>query len=196
MQAGAREIEHKFVVESSEGRGEIGPAGPESDVLAALAASLMRLGPPRTGRAQVTERYYRSGALPGRIVRHACDAERQSLVAKSHGGPDTEVRWEATLRLDLRGGDQHEQVVSLLSGLGFAPCGTVHKSLHAFYFDDCEVVCYQARAGDREVICVEFEALHTGDVDAARAVLERYERATGFWGRERERRSLFDLLLG
>lgn len=190
MRARTREIEHKFIVES-----EAGHTGPARDRLVPLAAELMRLDPPRTAQAQVTERYYRSDAQPGRVVRHAYDAERQSLVAKSHGGPDTEVRWEATLRL-ARGEDQHEQVVSLLSGLGFAPCGTVHKTLHAFYFDDCEVVCYHARAGDRAVVCVEFEALQTADVDAARAVLERYERATGFWGRPRERRSLFDLLLG
>jgi hypothetical protein len=41
---------------------------------------------------------------------------------------------------------------------------------------------------------VEFEAVHAASVDAALAVLDRYERATGFAGRPRAMTSLLGLL--
>ena len=64
-----------------------------------------------------------------------------------------------------------------------------------WYFPDCEVVHYRASADARSVRCVEFEALGGSSLADAVAILEHYERATGFHDRVRSRLSLPQLLL-
>jgi len=66
--------------------------------------------------------------------------------------------------------------------------------LTVWYFDDCEVVHYAASADSREIRCVEFEATQKASLPDALAILERFELATGFTGRERSRLSLPQLL--
>ena len=63
-----------------------------------------------------------------------------------------------------------------------------------WYFPDCEVVYYQAATESRTVRCVEFEATHKDSLDEALAIVERYERATGFDGATRSRLSLPQIL--
>ena len=99
--------------------------------------------------------------------------------------------------------DQEQTVKALLGLLEVQPRGSLQKRLWAFYFDDCEIVYYEARpSGDGDgdgngsvLRCVEFEARGARDLDEALRILARYEERTGFAGRPRSKRSLFDLLL-
>lgn len=177
------EIEHKFVV------------GPDFDP-AAFRAAALSLGPARVTRTQGRDTYYLTALHPGLIFRHRIDHERQELTVKERGGEDSEVRLEVNLRLDPAMGDQRDAVAAFLGPFRITWQGSLTKDLEVFYFSDCEVVQYTARAGDRVVRCVEFEALGAADLAAARAILSAHEQRLDFAGRPRERRSLFDLLLG
>ena len=53
---------------------------------------------------------------------------------------------------------------------------------------------YSATAGDRTVRCVEFEATLKVSREAALAIVQRYELATGFEGKTRTPESLLALL--
>jgi hypothetical protein len=55
-------------------------------------------------------------------------------------------------------------------------------------------VHYVASTPDRTVCCVEFEAIGQASVVEALAVIDRYERATGFDPADRALRSLVDLV--
>ena len=176
------EVEHKFVVSD------------EFDV-AGFRASALAMAPERTGEVEVKDTYFVVSGHPELMFRHRIDDERQELTVKSRGG-DTESRLEVNLRLDPAAGDQRASAAAFLAPFGVRWQGTLHKQVQVFYFADCEVVYYHAQVGGRSVRCVEFEAVdHSGDVEAARATLVRYERELGFAERERTRTSLFDLLL-
>lgn len=185
-----KEIEHKFIVG-------------EGFDLERFRAQLVALGPTRISEVEVDDTYYVPRERPGVILRHRYDRELQDLTLKSRSGADPEARTEITLKLEHGTGSQQRAVAEFLDALlgtgsragGIAWQGSLHKSLHAFYFPDCEVVHYVATAGDRTVRCVEFEARGAADLDAARATLKRYEEQTGFAGQPRSKRSLFDLLL-
>ncbi|MFO0574327.1 MAG: CYTH domain-containing protein [Polyangia bacterium] len=189
-----KEVEHKFLVDE-----DFDQAGFRERVLG--------LGPERTSRVEVADTYYVPRHRPGVILRHRFDAELQDLTLKSRDGGDTESRTEVTLKLEQAAGDQQAGVRALLDALlgadGVLWQGALHKRLQAFYFPDCEIVYYEARTdrtgeprgADAVVRCVEFEARGARDLDEALRILERYEQRTGFAGRPRSKRSLFDLLL-
>lgn len=181
--SGHLEIEHKFLV------------GPAFDA-DAFARAALALGPARTTQVSVRDTYFVTEHHPGLIFRHRLDVERQELTLKSWRAADSEARLEVNLRLDQAHGDQGDAVAAFLAPFGVRWRGALHKEIRVFYFADCEVVYYVARAGERTLRCVEFEALgHGGDVEAARSVLARYEQRLGFGGAERARASLFDLML-
>jgi hypothetical protein len=177
------EIEHKFLV------------GADFDLLG-FAAALRALCPRHESRHTVRERYYGRPGGSELLLRHSFDAERQRLTVKTKGLGDSEVRKEANLALDLVAGDQRDEVAAFLGLLGIAPLGELEKRLLVFEFSDCEVVYYEAETEKRRVRCVEFEALEAHETEAARAVLIRYETATGFMSARRETRPLFELLFG
>jgi len=183
------EIEHKFLMP---------PAADPAPLLQQLA----RLRPQHTAEALVTEHYYAAAHKPGLVFRHSFDPERQALTVKSRSlpsatAPDTEVRMEQTLLLERAHGSQEQTVTALLGLLDVQPCGSLQKRLWAFYFDDCEIVYYQAQTTSTEPTraahCLEIEAL-TQDLTTALPILQRYEQALGLDPAQRERRSLFDLL--
>jgi hypothetical protein len=202
-----KEVEHKFLVD-------------EDFDLKGFRERVLGLHPERTSQVEVDDTYYVPRHRPGVILRHRFDAELQDLTLKSRDGGDTESRTEVTLKLEHAAGDQQAGVRALLDALlgpdGVLWQGALHKSLHAFYFPDCEIVFYEARparsgkqpegqpegqpaaqGNKQEVVrCVEFEARGARDLDEALRTLERYEERTGFSGRPRSKRSLFDLLLG
>lgn len=185
-----KEIEHKFIV------------GEDFD-LERFRARLVALRPTRTSEVEVDDTYYVPRERPGVILRHRYDRELQDLTLKSRSNSDPEARTEITLKLDHGTGNQQRAVAELLRALlgagpgagGIAWQGSLHKRLNAFYFPDCEVVHYVATASERTVRCVEFEARGATDLDAARALLRRYEEQTGFADQPRSKQSLFDLLL-
>ena len=189
-----KEVEHKFLVD-------------EDFDQAGFCERVLGLGPERVGQVEVADTYYVPRHRPGVILRHRFDAELQDLTLKSRDGGDTESRTEVTLKLEQAAGDQQPGVRALLDALlgadGVLWQGALHKRLQSFYFPDCEIVYYEARpSGDGDgdgngsvLRCVEFEARGARDLDEALRILARYEERTGFAGRPRSKRSLFDLLL-
>ena len=176
------EIEHKFVV------------GEAFDV-AAFRRSLASLAPRREAALHVRDRYFLTGDGRARhyILRHRFDRELHQLTIKSLAS-DPEVRDEISLDLGHHAGDQAAQVDAFVARMSVTWSGTLRKDLNVWYFDDCEVVHYVAASGDRTVRCVEFEAVGQASMSDALAVIERYERATGFVAGQRSRLSLVDLL--
>ncbi len=176
------EVEHKYVV------------GEDFD-LDAFAQALAGLGPLRTGRVQVRDRYFLTEAGLDRrfVIRHRFDTELHHLTLKALSA-DTEARTEVNLDLGQHAGDQADCVEAFLAPFGVRWSGTIRKDVRVWYFGDCEVVYYEARTDDRVVCCVEFEATRKPTLDVARAIVARYERATGFDPSTRSHRSLVELL--
>jgi hypothetical protein len=177
-----KEIEHKYVVD-------------DTFDLPRFRDALAALGPGRSYQVRVRDRYYLTdGGLTRRfLVRHRFDAQLQQLTVKTLGD-DTEVRDEINLDLGQHAGDQEAQVEAFVAQFGVVWSGTVHKDVDVWYFADAEVVHYVASSGARSVRCVEFEATRGETVDAALAIVERLERATGFAGHVRAQLSLPQLL--
>ena len=176
------EIEHKFVV------------GDDFD-LAGFRAAVERLDPKRTVALRVRDRYFLTEAgLRGRfILRHRYDSKLHHLTLKSLAR-DAEVRSEINLDLGHHAGDQASAVDAFVDRLGVTWRGVIVKDLTVWYFPDMEVAHYRASAGARAVECVEFEATRKPSLAAALRTVERYERATGFVGATRSRRSLPQIL--
>ena len=176
------EIEHKFVLD-------------ERFDVAGFRRALERLAPSRQTALRVRDRYFLTadGRARHYILRHRFDTELHQLTVKSLAS-DPEVRDEINLDLGHHAGDQAAQVDAFVGRLGLVWSGELAKDLDVWYFSDCEVVHYVASSGARTVRCVEFEAIGQVSVSDALAVIERYERATGFDPAARSRRSLVDLL--
>jgi hypothetical protein len=176
------EIEHKFIID-------------EQFDLTDFREALGRLQPTRTTSLRVQDRYYLTdGSRNGRfVIRHRYDAALHHLTLKTIAA-DTEVRSEINLDLGHHAGDQHAAVEAFLSHLGVQWSGTLHKDLEVWYFPDIEVVHYRASTDTRAVRCVEFEATRKSSLGSALAIVQRYERATGFAHRRRSRLSLLQIL--
>ncbi|MEY4632211.1 MAG: hypothetical protein RIQ81_2331 [Pseudomonadota bacterium] len=174
------EIEHKFLVDASF----------DLDRFARCAKALK---PDDEGQVDVRDSYYVINAMPGHVVRHRVDREIQQLSVKSVA-PDNERRLEVNLELDQSGGDQQRAVEAFLAPMGILWRGTIEKKIHVFYFADCEVVHYEARAGGKSVACVEFEAKAKSGESAALEAIRRYEVAFGFADATRCRQSLFEIM--
>jgi hypothetical protein len=177
-----REIEHKFIV------------GPDFD-LGDFRRRASALLPTRTTELRVQDTYFVTALAPGVVFRHRYDSERQELTVKSRGPGDTEVRREVNLRLDQALGSQLPAVTAFLSSLSILWQGSLTKDILVYYYPDCEVVYYAASGPARQLCCVEFEAVDSPDLDAARATLAAYEQRLGLGTASRVRESLFDLLL-
>jgi adenylate cyclase class IV len=175
------EIEHKFVVDASFDR-------------QALMQKVRSLSPNEESHAQVQERYFLTHLTPQVIYRHRYDEKNQDLTYKSYGQSDIEVRREVRIALDLSVGSQVEQVAAFLQPLSIRWQSSLRKELWVFSFADCEIVYYEAKSEHKTVCCVELEAIHPANVDAALATLSSYEKQLGFDASARSRSSLFDLL--
>lgn len=176
------EIEHKFIID-------------EQFDLTGFREALGRLQPTRTTSLRVQDRYYLTdGSRNGRfVIRHRFDAALHHLTLKTIE-TDTEIRSEINLDLGHHAGDQHEAVEAFLDHLGVQWSGTLHKDLEVWHFPDIEVVHYRASTEARSVRCVEFEATRKSSLAGALAIVQRYERATGFADRRRSRLSLLQTL--
>jgi hypothetical protein len=177
-----KEIEHKFVV------------GNGFDLLR-FRDQLALLGPTRASSIHVRDRYYLTagGAARRYLIRHRFDLELHHLTIKSLGS-DAEVRDEVNLDLGQHAGDQAAQVDAFLGCLDVRWRGVIEKDVDVWHFPDCEVVHYLASTDTRSLRCVEFEATGGTSVKEALAVVERFERATGFDEAAREHLSLPQLL--
>lgn len=179
-----KEIEHKFMV------GEAFDVGRFRRAVGSLTPP-----PVRTFTLRVRDRYFLTdhGRTHRYVIRHRHDEELHHLTVKSLS-PDPEVRDEINLDLGQHAGDQGAAVDAWMSRLGAVWRGDVVKDIEVWEFATCEIVHYRASGGGRVVHCVEFEARHAANVEEARAVLDRYERETGFGGAARSMASLVDLL--
>ena len=176
------EIEHKYVVD-------------EHFDLRRFREALGTLNPTRTSSVRVRDRYFLTEGGRDRrfVIRHRYDSEIHHLTVKTVEA-DAEVRGEVNLDLGHHAGDQRAQVNAFVERLGVEWSGTVHKDVEVWCFPDCEVVYYEASAESRLVRCVEFEATRKPSLDEALAIVEKYERVTGFDGATRSRLSLLQLL--
>lgn len=172
------EIEHKYVVD-------------EGFDLPRFREALAALGPTKTSSLRVRDRYYLTeGGLKGKfVIRHRFDPELHQLTIKTIEA-DPEVRREVNLDLGQTSGDQAAQVDAFMACLGVVWSGTIHKDLDVWYFADCEVVHYLASTDSRSIRCVEFEATRRTSIGDALAIIETFERATGFHGETRSQASL------
>ena len=177
-----KEIEHKFVVD-------------DRFDLPHFRDAVAKLGPTRTSTVSVLDRYFltEGGRARRFLLRHRYDAELHHLTIKALGS-DTEVRLEVNLDLGHHAGLQSAQVDAFMEQLGVTWRGTLNKELEVWYFPDCEVVYYQASTAARSVRCVEFEATRKDSLDEALAIVEGFERATGFAGAVRSHLSLPQIL--
>jgi adenylate cyclase class IV len=177
-----KEIEHKFIVD-------------EGFDLQAFRVQLATMGPARTNRITVRDRFFltHSGLEQRILFRHRFDAELHQLTIKSIED-DPEVRVEVNIDLGHAHGNQDAPVDAFLEQLGLRWRGTLHKALEVWYFEDCEVVYYEAFTSSLTVRCVEFEATRKGSLEQALATVARFERATGFEGATRSLLSLPQLL--
>ncbi|MFP4282854.1 MAG: CYTH domain-containing protein [Opitutales bacterium] len=175
------EIEHKYRV------------GEDFD-LGAFEQRLLAAQPEQHYTVETTDTYFLLPGSPGWIYRHRRDARREELTVKNRTA-DSEHRTEINLALALGPEPQHAAVEAFLRSLGELRSAVLHKTVRVFYFPACEIVHYTAVAGGRTVHCVELEARGTTDLAAARQTLAHYTRLLGLEDAERERRSLYDLLL-
>lgn len=173
-----KEIEHKYVVD-------------DRFDLPRFRQAVAALGPIRTGNVSVQDRYFLTEGGQARrfLVRHRYDTELHHLTTKALEG-DTEVRLEVNLDLGHHAGSQAAQVDAFMEQLGVIWRGTLQKELEVWYFADCEVVYYEASTPTRAVRCVEFEATRKDSLADALAIVERFERATGFIDAVRSTQSL------
>ena len=176
------EIEHKFLVD-------------DGFDLDGFSVALDALGPTRRTRLQVRDRYFMTGDGESRryILRHRFDPEINQLTIKALEA-DPEVRAEISLDLGHHAGSQDAAVDAFVARQGVTWSGSLEKDLTVWYFADCEVVHYVASTDGRMVRVVEFEATVKQSVQDALAILDRYERSTGFDASTRSMRSLVDLL--
>jgi hypothetical protein len=174
------EIEHKFVLTD---------AYLESE----YARVVEGLQPLRTEKTSVRDVYYWLGG--NKIYRHRFDADLQHLTCKSIGD-HPERRTEINLLLSLNAGDQQDRVQAFLETFGIKWQGTLEKKIHVAYFDDVEVVYYEAWTAGRRARCVEVEATQGKEsLERARAIMSRYEKAFGFTSDQRSNETLFEILL-
>ena len=176
------EIEHKYLVD-------------ERFDLQRFRDLVATLRPVRTFSIRVRDRYFLTEVGRARrfLIRHRYDSELHQLTVKTLQ-PDTEARVEVNLDLGHHAGDQQAQVDAFLDQLGVEWRGTLHKDLDVWDFPDCEVVYYRASTDRRSARCVEFEATRKDSLEAALAVVEKYERATGFDRADRTRRPLIEIM--
>ena len=176
------EIEHKFIV------------GDDFDQ-ADFRRRAQELSLTGTTELRVADTYFITALAAGLVFRHRYDSERQELTVKSRGPGDTEVRREVNLRLDQASGNQLAAVTAFLAPLSIRWQGSLIKDICVFYYPDCEVVYYAAQTPEQKLCCVEFEAVGSKTLEAARATLTTYEQHFGMASAQRVQESLFDLLL-
>ena len=175
-----REIEHKFLV----------PPDFRKDEFLSAARGLQPL---RETAVHVRDTYFVVPKNPGFIYRYRLDEELQQLTVKSFEDPAN--RLEVNLDLDMKPGSQKDRVFAFMETFGVAWSGTIEKRVNVCVFKNCEVVYYSATYRERKIHCVEFEAENCETLAEAAGVLKNYETKLGFDQRQREKRSLFELLV-
>lgn len=174
------EIEHKFLVS-------------EDFDFDGFDSKLKSLNPSLSKHVDVVDTYFVLESTKGHVYRHRYDKEIQQLSIKSIS-KDPSVRKE--VNLDLSGDNQISFVRGFLEAGNILFEGSINKSVFVYEFSDAEIVYYRANHNNKYVSCVEIEAKNASSVESAKAIIESYERKIGLDSSQREKSTLFDLLLG
>lgn len=175
------EIEHKFVVAED--------FDPDS-----FFAKLRALGPKNEYETKVADTYFLLKTVPQLVYRHRFDGLIQHLTSKSVSSRDSETRTEINLELKVDQ-NQSEAIAAFLGPFGIEWSGSLTKKVRVFYFDEIEIVYYQARYLDKSVTCIELEARQPESIHSARNLLESWELRLGLIPSERSHLSLLHLLV-
>ena len=175
------EIEHKFVVAE-----DFDPSG--------FFAKLRALSPSSEYVTEVSDTYFLLKAVPNLVYRHRYDGLIQQLTTKSVASRDSETRTEINLDLKV---DQNlgDAVAAFLDPFGIEWSGTLTKKVQVFYFDEIEIVYYQAKYLESLVTCIELEARKPASINSAKRTLENWELRLGLIPSERSHLSLLHLLI-
>ena len=92
-------------------------------------------------------------------------------------------------------GSQGEAIAAFLEPFGVEWSGSLSKKVQVFYFDDVEIVYYQASYRNRSVTCIELEARSPESINSAQKTLEDWELRLGLVPSERSHLSLLHLLV-
>jgi adenylate cyclase class IV len=175
------EIEHKYLVSADFDR-------------AAFTEKLLARDPEKHYKTQVEDTYFLVRHAPQAIYRHRYDGMIQQLTVKSVASQDNEARLEVNLNLDLKE-NQSEAVGAFLQPLGLLWSGALSKSVEVFYFEDVEIVYYQARHGARDVACIEIEARKARSLEDGQKTLKLWAERISLNPDERCRQTLVQLLI-
>lgn len=175
------EIEHKYLVAKDFN-------------LDLFRSKLAGLGFKKKTQIKVRDTYYLTSCCDDFIYRHRFDEELQHLTVKSLTG-DSELRVEVNLDLGHHCGNQAEAVEAFLKPQAIVWSGSLVKQVEAYYFEDAEIVYYEACAGTKEVNCVEIEAKDQSSIALAKRVLAEYAERLDLDVNTRSERSLFQILL-
>ena len=173
------EIEHKFLVS-------------EDFNFYAFDSKLKSLKPNLYKHVDVVDTYFVLESTKGHVYRHRCDEEIQQLSLKSIS-KDPAVRKE--VNLNLSGSSQLSSVRGFLEAGNILFEGSINKSVFVYEFSDVEIVFYRASHKNKIVRCIEIEAKNPDSIESAKAIIESYEQKIGLDSKQREKSSLFDLLL-
>jgi adenylate cyclase class IV len=174
------EIERKYLV-----------AG---DRLDHWCTAVLALGP-RSSSVSVSRDLYWVSQDKMSVLRLRVADKSHELTLKSRSA-DIECRSEINISLDSLSGNQEENISEFAKSLRFTYCGDVSKKSQKFAFSDCEIACYSARFQDKEVSCIEIEALITDDILEARELFRRYETKLGIDDAAKSNKSLAEIFFG
>jgi adenylate cyclase class IV len=175
------EIEHKFLM-------------PDPSASDKIFAKLEREHGVKRRSFSVCDTYFVVESLPNQIFRHRLDHEIEQLTVKT-AGHGNEVRSEINLRLEKSKESQEQLVQSFMESFGSHWKGKITKQLSVLETPDFEVVYYLANHGDEKVACFEIEYVGEASVEMALKSIESLEASLGLNPNNREKRSLFELLL-
>lgn len=174
------EVEYKFVL-------------PDEATFEHFCSLITTMSPSRHSHVSTTDTYYVLDSNPGFIYRHRFDQELQQLTVKSLT-QDPSVRMEVNLELKTDG-NQGDAVQNFLQTFGIKAQSSLTKDLYVFYFPNIEIALYRARAGQRELLCLEIEVTNFDDISSGKNELNKWCQKIGVNSEARETRSLFEILL-
>lgn len=147
----------------------------------------------------VDDTYFFSTRFPELIFRHRVDPLLQQLTVKSAFQGDIVVRREINLALTQDTGSQIEAVQAFLSTLdpGMEQA-TIKKDVEVFEFQDHEIVIYKASSDvkEKKLWCLEIEVTKYSSLESAMSTLCQLADEIKLDPKDREQKSLFELLIG
>ena len=172
------EYEHKFVVD-------------DNFNVKQFTTAVLALKPSNYYSVSVRDDYYLPNNHPQYIYRHRSDRLLNQLTYKCLSN-DSEKRVE--INLDLQPETTSATVEQFIKTMGDFARISLTKEVTVFYFQDIEIVYYEARYKKRRINCVEFEIRNYQNDMQANAILQEFETKLGFTPQQRATKSLLELM--